>query len=455
MRFVVINGSPKGNNSITLQSIEYLKKHNPEDEYIIFNIGQQIRRYEDASVMDTCISAMSECDVVIFSYPVYTFSVPYQLAYFIELLKQRPSSECLTGKFTTQITTSKHFYDTTAHRFIVDNCQDLKMKVITGLAADMDDLLKKEGRTQLTDFLKTVKFSVKNNISSATLKPFKTDFSFTYQKLFQNSSPSAKQKQYDTVIVSDCAKDNTSLRNMIDTFKAVYKYEVREINLAEFKFSGGCLGCFSCAVNGNCIYKDGFEDLLRNEIQIADATIFAATVKDHSMGSLFKCYDDRQFCNGHRTVTIGKAVGYILDGYISGEQNLLDIIEARSEVGQTYLTGIATSESLSNNMTEESIKNLALTTEYAVENKLMRPQSFFGIGGMKIFRDLIYTTQGLMKADHRFYKKHGFYDFPQKKIGTILKMQLFGALMAIPYIRKKASSKMTAAIVAPYKKAIK
>ena len=38
-----------------------------------------------------------------------------------------------------------------------------------------------------------------------------------------------------------------------------------------------------------------------------------------------------------------------------------------------------------------------------------------GVYGMKIFRDLIYIMQGLMKADHKFYKEHGIYDFPQKQ----------------------------------------
>ena len=32
------------------------------------------------------------------------------------------------------------------------------------------------------------------------------------------------------------------------------------------------------------------------------------------MGPLFKCYDDRQFCNGHRTVTMGAPQGYLISG---------------------------------------------------------------------------------------------------------------------------------------------
>ena len=46
----------------------------------------------------------------------------------------------------TQVTTSKHFYDITAHRFIEDNCADMGLPFLDGLSADMDDILTEKGR---------------------------------------------------------------------------------------------------------------------------------------------------------------------------------------------------------------------------------------------------------------------------------------------------------------------
>ena len=46
----------------------------------------------------------------------------------------------------------------------------------------------------------------------------------------------------------------------------------------DFKFSGGCLGCFNCASDGKCIYKDGFDKFLRENINTADAIICAAKI---------------------------------------------------------------------------------------------------------------------------------------------------------------------------------
>ena len=77
-----------------------------------------------------------------FCYPVYTFLIPSQLHRFVELMKD--SGLDLSGKAATQVTTSKHFYDVTAHRFIEDNCADLGLPFLDGLSADMDERLCQE-----------------------------------------------------------------------------------------------------------------------------------------------------------------------------------------------------------------------------------------------------------------------------------------------------------------------
>ena len=73
---------------------------------------------------------------------------------------------------------------------------------------------------------------------------------------------------------------------------------------------------------------------------------------------------------------------------------------------------------------------------------------------MKIFRDLIWLMQGMMKADHRFYKAHKQYDFPQKKFTTMLTMYLVGALISSPKLKTKIGNKMNEGMIAPYKKVL-
>lgn len=360
----------------------------------------------------------------------------------------------MAGKFVTQITTSKHFYDVTAHKYIQENCQDLGMKFIKGLSADMDDLLTENGRKSAIKFFEYVCWCVKNDVYETLPKQATTSAypsAYLPAHLPVGAVPfSEDEKGGDVVIVTDCAKEDKKLNDMINRFRAVLKHKSRIVNIAEYPFQGGCLGCFNCAVAGKCIYKDGFDDFLRNNIQTADAIIYAFSIKDHSMGSIFKMYDDRQFSNGHRTVTMEKPTGYLISGNYSAETNLQMIIEARSEVGGNFLAGVACDEI----NPDAEIDRLAARLDYALDNKYSQPRNFYGVGGMKIFRDLIWLMQGMMKADHKFYKKHGLYDFPQRKKGTVLKMYLVGAFMSFPKLKAKIGNKMNEGMIAPYKKVL-
>ena len=237
---------------------------------------------------------------------------------------------------------------------------------------------------------------------------------------------------------------------MIQRFQAVCSYPTRVVNIGEYPFSGGCLGCFNCAVSGKCVYKDGFDDFLRNTIQTADAIVLAFRIKDHSMGASFKLYDDRQFCNGHRTVTMGMPMAYLISGSYQEEFNLQMILEGRAQVGGNFLAGIATDEK----DPDREIDQLAASLQFALEQNYVPPQNFYGIGGMKIFRDLIWLMQGMMKADHKFYKAHGQYDFPQKQWPTMLKMQLVGALISSPKLKAKMGNAMNEGMIAPYRKVL-
>ena len=315
------------------------------------------------------------------------------------------------------------------------------------MSADMDDLLTEQGQQEARNFFDQLMFSCAHELfvtpSAKAPKREKT----VYQPVLP-AVPKSNQK--DVVIVTNAAAEDENLWHMIEDFRAALPFESRVVNLREFPFAGGCLGCFGCAVTGKCVYHDGFDEFLRTEIQRADAFVYAFTISDHYTHSSFKCFDDRQFCNGHRTVTHGAPIAYIISGDYRYESNLRMIVEGRSEVGGNYLCGVATDEE----NTAAGLQTLADAVAFAVEKKLSRPANFYGVGGMKIFRDLIYVMQGMMKADHQFYKEHGIYDFPQKQKKRILQMKLVGALIAIPSVQKKMKGQMNQDIIGPYQKVV-
>lgn len=370
MRVTVLNGSPRGQYSTTLHSVLYLKEIFREDNFEIIEVASRIKSLEKDCTQ--VIEAMQRADIILFSYPVYTFLAPYQLHRAIELIKEKNPD--LKGKYAAQITTSKHFYDVTAQKFIEENVRDMD--------------------------------------------------------------------------------NDPELREAIDTFIRSIKARTRVINLRDINIMGGCISCFHCTTDGKCIYKDHFPEFMKENIYNSSALIYAYRIKDHSMGSRFKLYDDRQFCNGHRMMTIDMPVGYIVKGDLSKENNLRMLMEARSEVARNILCGIVNEKDPEKERQE--INALAGRITYTLDNKTTLPQNFYGVGGTKIFRDLIWLMRGLMKADHRFYKKHGIYDdFPQKHIGRMMQVKLIGLIFNNRKIRRKIGSKMNEGMSAPYRKAVK
>ena len=445
MKILVINGSPKGNNSITLQTLLFLEKLFIEHQCTFLNVGQKIKHYEKN--FDEIKEELENTDIIIFSYPVYTFLVPYQLYRFIELLKENNVN--IKNKFATQVSTSKHFYDITAHKFVEENCLDLGLKYIKGLSADMEDLIEKKGQDDAINFFNYLIFCAENNLNIKENANNKEIEKIVYKRKTEDNGANNKEK--DILILTNCSDKDESLRNMIEDFKSIFPYKTREINIRDYKFHGGCLGCFGCAITGKCVYKDGFDDFLRKDIQTADAIIYAFSIENHYTHSSFKLYEDRQFCNGHRMVTEGMPVGYIISGDYDKEYNLQTLVEARCEVGGNFLTHVAND---CNRDAYDELLKLSSIMKYAIDNKCTRPKNFYGVGGMKIFRDLIYVMQGLMKEDHKYYKKHNVYDFPQKQRMKMLQIKLVGALISIPSMQSKMKNKMNEYILMPYKKII-
>ena len=441
MKVLVLNGSPAGEDSVTLYTVKYIEKRFSNCEFEVVHVARRIRAIEQD--FSACAASLNGADLILFCYPVYTFLVPAQLHQFIEMMKALD----LAGKTATQVTTSKHFYDVTAHRFIQDNCDDMGLNYIQGLSADMEDLLRENGRREALDWFRHVLWSMENGWHEPAFYGMDRPAPEPV-RLGEALTPATQRKGGEVVVVTDMATD--TVRQMVERFTAILPHDARVVDISTFDFAGGCLGCFNCAADGKCVYRDGFDEFLRQNIQQSSAIVYAFAVKDHSMGYRFKLFDDRQFCNGHRTVTMGRPVGYLVDGSLRDEPNLRMLLEARAQVGGNQLAGVACSR----DDPQRQIARMAAELSYAIENDYRQPGNFFGVGGMKIFRDLIYMMRGLMRADHKFYRQHGFYDFPQKRPGRIIGMYAVGAMMNSKALKKKIGGRMTEGMVGPYKKAV-
>ena len=438
MKVLIINGSPRGRFSVTLQSCLYLEQAFPEHEFEFLNAGSGIHVFERD--MSGATEAVASCDLLIFAYPVYDFLVPSQLHRFIELLKA--SGADFTGVFASQLSTSLHFYDMTAQRFIEDNCNDMGMRVVKGLSAGTEDLLTEQGRSELEAFFRYAVFCVENEISEPSRSPAPAA-----QREYECClEPSKKPEDYDTVIVGDLREEDESLRAMVKDFAAAFPYKTRFVNIADFQFKGGCLGCLNCRYDGRCVYDDGFDAFLA-DIYRADAIVYAFTPRDHSMGARFKMFDDRGFFTALRDRARGKPTAYIINGEYETEENLIAVLEARSEMSQSFLAGFASNTA--------QLQSVAKKLAYALEHKYAPPQDFRGIAGQKLLRDWLWPVRGISRADNEYFKAHGLYDFPQRKWLYSLRLSVLGLLMRNEKLRAKIEPRLNHRRLAPYRKLLK
>lgn len=153
MKVVVLNGSPKGDLSVTLQYVNFIAKKFPQHSYQIHDVAEQIRKLaRDEKAFEKIVDDIKASDAVIRSFPVYAFLIPSQYKRFIEAVFERGAEACFKNKYTVTLSTSLRFFDHTAHNYLQGICDDLDMRFWGSYSADMQDLLDEAQREKLLTF---------------------------------------------------------------------------------------------------------------------------------------------------------------------------------------------------------------------------------------------------------------------------------------------------------------
>ena len=438
MKIAVLNGSPKGDLSITVQYIKFIQKSFPEHEFNIINISERIKKIENnEDYFNKIIENINNSDAIIWAFPLYVFLVASQYKRFIELITEHNVEHVFKNKYTCVITTSINFYDHTAHNYMHAVCDDLNMKYLGFYSAEMMDLLDRERRTTLRTFSQNFFEDIKSNIiTSKSYIPIDHK-NFKYLPSLNQMKIDYKDKRL--VIISDSTKDDSNLSLMVEKFKNSFTGIIESYNLNDIDIKGGCLGCLECSYNNVCVYqgKDEFVDFY-NKLKGFDIIIFAGSLKDRYLSSKWKQFFDRGFFNTHIPIFKDKQLGFIISGSLNQNTNLREIIEGYSEWQHANLVNIVTDEIGDSNIIDQQIQNLAKQVIRAAESDYIKPQTFLGVGGAKIFRDAIYGKMRFpFQADHKYYKENGLYNFPHKDTKIRIQNMALTLLTKIPSMRRE------------------
>ena len=185
-----------------------------------------------------------------------------------------------------------------------------------------------------------------------------------------------------------------------------------------------------------------------------DVLVFGMNLEERYLRPVWKLFLDRSFANGHRTSMMGKHTCYLVAGPLAELPNVRQFLEGKDQVGRENSMGILSDEVEDSRQLEALLDELAAWLARAAAAKYQKSVNFLGVGGIKIFRDLIYGMRGVVKDDHRFYKERGLYDFPQKDLSNQLYNVFMGAAFMFKPVRLQAFERMPAMYIQQHKRIV-
>ena len=453
MKITVLNGSPKGIKSVTMQYVQYIQKMFPQHDLEIVHIAQRIKKIErDEQAFQEVVEKVRSSDGVLWAFPLYILHVHGNYKRFIEMIWERGVEDAFENKYTAALSTSIHFFDHTAHNYIHAICDDLKMRFVDSFSAEMQDLLKDEGRAKLIAFADGFFEAIEIGAPTPRVYAPITARDSDYTPSAEESPIAADGKKI--VVVTDAEPHQTNLIHMVERFTVALSSDVEVINLHDIDIKGGCLGCLRCGYDYQCAYvgKDGFIDFYNTKLKTADIIIFAGAIKDRYLSSLWKTFFDRSFFNTHTPSLVDKQFGFIISGPLSQIPNLREILEGWIQFQHSNLVGFVTDEGGS---IDSLLHDLARRLVRCADVGYIQPHTFLGVGGIKIFRDDMWGKLRIaFQADHRAYKRRGIYDFPQKDLKTRLLNTLVAPLFRIPKVREEFTKNIKEGMIQPYQKVL-
>jgi multimeric flavodoxin WrbA len=439
MKIIVPNGSPKGDLSVTLQYVHFIQKKFPQHELKIFNVAQQIRGMErEEKAFREVMEEIRSSDGVLWAFPLYYLLVPSQYKRFIELIWERKTADVFKNKYTAALSTSVHFFDHTAHNYMNAICDDLDMKYLGFFSAAMYDLMSRKGRERWSLFASEFFEGIQSHVP--TTKKFSPILDRTFDYVPGSVGQKVNLRGKKVLILTDLKDPHTNLGRMLERFRNSFVEQVSVANLRQLDIKGGCLGCIQCGYDYQCSYgdQDEYVQFYKDRVKAADILVFTGTIQDRYLSSRWKMFFDRSFFSTHTPSLIGKQVGFILSGPLRQIPNLRQILEAYTEWQLANLVDIVTDEVDRAEELDAQLQSLAQRVVHLAERSYIKPKTFLSVGGMKVLRDDVWGKLRFpFQADHQFYKKHGLYDFPQRKYKSRLINSILILLTKIPSMRKE------------------
>ena len=439
MKIVVLAGSPKGETSVTVQYVRYLEKRFAGHEWKVHHVASRIAKLERRPAsFEEVIKDVRGADAVLWAFPLYVLLVHAGYKRFIELVFEREVADAFAGKYAATLSTSIHFHDNTAHDYVHAICDDLGMPFAGSFSPAMQDLTTAEGQRQADGFgvlfLETV----------ASRRPVPRAFppvrirEWAYEPGPVDDPVDLEGRR--VAIVHDASEGQANTLAMVDRLRRSFRGEVDVVDLNRVSIRSNCLGCMRCGQDNHCVWegKDEYGEMVRTRLATVDVLIYAGAVVDRHLSSRWRRFFDRGFFNTHTPTYRGKQMAFLVAGPLGQLVNLREVLTGYAQWQEVNVAGMVSDEAGDDAALDGQLSGLARQLVHAAQQQYVQPLDFRGVGGKKIFRDEIFGhLRFVFQADHRYYKKNGYYDFPTWHRGTRLLNFVVGGLFRIPRARRE------------------
>nr|WP_320133093.1 NAD(P)H-dependent oxidoreductase [uncultured Holophaga sp.] len=447
MRTLVLGGSPKGESSVTLRYVRFLAAHFPGESFEEVHVAAGIRRLEeDPEALRGLLTQVEAADLVLFAFPLYICLVHADYKRFFELVEERGATGAFRGKAAVLLATSIHFHDHLALSYMEGMVEDWGMAVKGVYSAHMRDLMRPAERARMAAFWSLTRARMEEPVQRRSLP--RPAWNHTYASLGETRAVAAEGLR--ALVVTEGS--HSGARAMADRFIEAFQGTVDRVDLDELQVRGGCRGCIQCGFDNRCIYGegDGVQSFYRERLRAADIVVWAFPIRDRYFSARVKTLQDRRFLDTHQPQAVGKQVVHLVSGPLASHPSLRQLIEAMEEFNGGNLAALVTDESQDDALIGQAIDAAAATAVACHRAGYQAPRTFLGVASAKLFRDEIWGhLRFVFQGDHRYYRRHGLYDFPQRDWRTRLLNAVMMPLSRIPAVRKGIRTSMIKHMVAP------
>lgn len=384
MKICVLSCSPKGENSLGLQSAKFLQQFYPDD---VFDIHFTTK----LDCPDEVVDAAADADLILILSSIFHLNVHGQMMSMLDQLSAKLKAKLGDGidkKYFAYMTSSNFLYDIGAHKYVTHWARSEKLNFLRLLSLKDESLLTEQGREELYRWFAYTKDTI---------------------ELLRNGGVPQVTEKRKVSILNDHLPEAS-----VNRVKSLYEErgcEVDVVNLSEYDVKP-CNACFACYSNRTCCMKDDVPAIADRLGTNTDLMLTMGTLKRGMLSQKFKFWTDRHVQFGRA----GTSDEFVRMTLVESDEEPLERQQSMTEFAQweEAINGIGRDYGAGTYFMRTGDEEIDITryvddTILIMNNELVGPRNVFSECLNTRFAELAHLLQFMVPLDYAHFKKDGYY----------------------------------------------